>query len=102
NRIGRILGDQYRPEMMPAMIRPELFKDPSEKALFDACAALDRNQPYPSLIEALAHLSPLVETFFDQVLINDPDASIKENRYNLLSLLNRLYLALARFSRLVL
>lgn len=101
NRIGRILGEAYRADLTVEAIQPALFKHPSEEALFKAVQGFNPDVPYPELVRELETLSPLVEEFFNQVLINDPDARIKENRYNLLSLLNRFYLRLARFSRLV-
>jgi glycyl-tRNA synthetase beta chain len=101
NRIGRILGEAYRSDVTMADLDAARFKDPSEQALFDGIKAIDSQLPYPQLIQALSGLYPSVETFFNQVLINDPDERIKENRYNLLSLLNRLYLRLARFAKLV-
>ncbi len=102
NRISRILGDAYRPDIAPGDIQAQCFQDPSEEALFKAMQPLETASSYPALVQVLESTAPAIDTFFEKVLINDPDATIKQNRYNVLSLLNRSYLRLARFSKLVL
>jgi glycyl-tRNA synthetase beta chain len=101
NRIGRILGEAYQPHIELSDVNTTLFRDPSEEVLFEAVGKIQEDKAYGELVSDLVQISPYVETFFNQVLINDPEESIKQNRYNLLSLLNRLYLRLANFQKLV-
>jgi glycyl-tRNA synthetase beta chain len=101
NRIFKILGDAYRSEVTFSDIDPAHFQDPSENALLESLQGLPNTQDYSELLKALLTLSNPIETFFNQVLVNDADPQIRQNRYNLLSYLNRLYLRLACFSRLV-
>jgi glycyl-tRNA synthetase beta chain len=59
------------------------------------------DQSYTALSEALSAINPAVELFFEKVMVNDPDDAVRKNRYNLLSVLNRFYLKLACFTKLV-
>jgi glycyl-tRNA synthetase beta chain len=104
NRIGRILGEQYLPEAGFADVQDSLFRDDSEKALFEQAQILkplEGSRDYAALIQALSSLNESIERFFEKVMVNDPDAAVRKNRYNLLSVLNRFYLQLACFSKLV-
>lgn len=101
NRIGRILGDHYQPNLELTAVKSDLFRDPTEGKLLEVLQTVDSHAEYATFVHQLETLSPAVEAFFDKVLINDPDETVKQNRYNLLSLLNRLYLRLAKFSKLV-
>jgi glycyl-tRNA synthetase beta chain len=101
NRIHKILGAGYQPQLTLSDIDSSLFQDPSEGILFEAFGKISETQGYSGLVQALKSLYPLVENFFNQVLINDPNEAIRKNRHHLLSLLNRLYLRLALFTKLV-
>lgn len=104
NRISRILGDKYDAGAALSSVKPDLFKDPSEKALFEGVRALDEAKPskdYQALVTLLVQLEKPVEQFFEKVMVNDPDEAVRKNRYNLLSILNRYYLQLASFVKLI-
>ena len=49
-------------------------------------------QDWKKLAGLLSELSPFVAQFFDDVLVMDPDESIKNNRMRLLKLCNSLFL----------
>ena len=106
NRIYKILSKNYRPDAKLADVKPQHLKDDSEKALYELVKTLPQldaqrsRASYDQLIAALLTLNPVVATFFEKVMVNDPDAEVRENRYNLLSLLNRVYLQVACFTRL--
>ena len=55
---------------------------------------------YKAYLEQLLAVNPYVEKFFVDVLVNDKDEKIKENRQALLSLLKSKYEALTDFSKL--
>lgn len=104
NRIYKILGKNYNPAAAAADVGEAHFRDPSENALFDQIKALEANhqaRDYVTLSQALSSLNPAVELFFEKVMVNDPDDTVRKNRYNLLSVLNRFYLKLACFTKLV-
>jgi glycyl-tRNA synthetase beta chain len=104
NRIYKILSTQYNPTATTAEINTAHFRDPAENVLLDQIKALEAQsvgQSYAALSEALSAINPAVELFFEKVMVNDPDDTVRKNRYNLLSVLNRSYLKLACFTRLV-
>lgn len=105
NRIYRILGPHYIPTVRLSDISEELFRHDSETALFKQVALLSAEesglQNENALLERLLVLDEPVDRFFGEVMVNDSDAMVRKNRYNLLSVLNRFYLQLACFSRLV-
>ena len=55
-------------------------------------------QPIESVI---SRLRPKVDRFFDKVLVNAPDARIRQNRLTLLSALLREFSTIADFSEIV-
>ena len=73
------------------------------KALLEAEQATDplaRDRQYTRQLESLAALRQPVDAFFDQVLVNAEDPSIKANRYALLARLRGLFLGVADISLL--
>lgn len=104
NRTARILGDNYYAGVTPAEVAPAHFEHESEKALLEAVKTLDGrdawHEDYPELIKQLEALSARVDAFFDHVMVNADNDAVRQNRYNLLSLLNRQYLRIAAFARL--
>lgn len=107
NRISRILSDKYIPTAKTVDVQAGLLRDDSESALLDALKELEtqfgsaEKRDYARLLQALQALSGTVERFFEKVMVNDPDDAVRKNRYNLLSVLNRFYLQLAAFTKLV-
>jgi glycyl-tRNA synthetase beta chain len=105
NRIYRILGTQYLPEARVSDISEELFRHESEGTLFRQITRLSVEEAGlrdgNALLERLIGFDETIGQFFDEVMVNDSDAMVRKNRYNLLSVLNRFYLQLACFSRLV-
>ena len=93
------------------LINPELFESASEREFYEALvellpqteAALEERN-YPSLIDGLAKIAPVVSNFFDgenSVLVMAEDAKIKRNRLNLLGLLRNHGRVLADFGAIV-
>lgn len=56
---------------------------------------------YREALEAIASLRPAVDLFFDKVLVNAPDARVRENRLRLLNLILTESSAVADFSEIV-
>lgn len=102
NRIGRILGANVNPNPKLSDVQVALFKDDSEKHLYEGLKLI-QTEPgqYQKLIDALIQVQPKIETFFEKVLINDPDEAVKQNRYALLNLFHAHYLNIAQFGLLM-
>jgi glycyl-tRNA synthetase beta chain len=59
------------------------------------------NQPYRPALESIASLRPKVDLFFDKVLVNAPDAKIRQNRLILLHTLLAEFSTIADFAEIV-
>ncbi len=110
NRVFRIIDKKKNetPEWEGIFRTQELDSnislEPAEQNLLgkiQALEAADTEYDYPKLAEYLSGLYAEVTHFFEKVMVNVPDAAVRENRYNLLSVLNRFYLQLACFPKLV-
>ncbi len=83
-----------------------LLEAGAERALFDAFQATrarvsESGLDYRAKLEAIAGLRPAVDLFFDKVLVNAPDASVRRNRLTLLDNLLTEFSAIADFSEIV-
>ena len=59
------------------------------------------DQSYRPALESIASLRPKVDLFFDKVLVNAPDAKIRQNRLTLLHTLLAEFSTIADFSEIV-
>ncbi|MFZ2508361.1 MAG: glycine--tRNA ligase subunit beta [Steroidobacteraceae bacterium] len=104
-RISNILrksGGQASPRVDPGLLR-----DPAERQL---AAALDElrteiegtlaGRRYGEAMRRLASLRPVVDTFFDRVMVMTDDAALRANRLALLAALQRLFQHTANLARL--
>ena len=57
-------------------------------------------QDYAAALNLLAGLAPRVDTFFERVMVNDPDLALRRNRLALLAQLRALFTGIADISRL--
>ncbi len=88
-------------------VDPALFAMDEEKALFTALetaaatarAAVDR-EDFEAAMRALATLRGPVDAFFEAVLVNDPDVSVRANRLALLTVMRDACHTVADFSRI--
>jgi glycyl-tRNA synthetase beta chain len=84
---------------------PKLLKPGPEKELYDAFfdvrAQTKRQLSYREKLSAIASLRPKVDLFFDKILVNDPDPSIRQNRLALLYNLLAEFSTIADFSEIV-
>jgi len=62
---------------------------------------LRKERNYTAALELIASLRPKVDLFFDKVLVNDPDPSVRQNRLTLLHNLLSEFSAIADFSEIV-
>jgi glycyl-tRNA synthetase beta chain len=107
-RIGNILAQAQQKGFAPVGFQAKRCKEPSEQALAAALeesrsrvsGALAEKEDYLAAYAALAELRPVVDRFFDDVMVMDPDPQLRDNRLALLRSLHELFSPLADFSRL--
>ena len=88
-------------------VDPARLTQPAEHAL---ATALDQAEPavasalaaerFEHAMQALAALRPTLDTFFDDVTVNDPDPALRSNRLRLLARVGATMAAVADFSRI--
>jgi glycyl-tRNA synthetase beta chain len=90
-----------------AAVDPALLREDAERELHQALLALQGQvlaavtaRDYTRALDLLAGLKPPVDAFFDRVLVNDQDASLRNNRLALLAELRALFGGIADLSRL--
>ena len=84
-RIDKMLGEKWIQSASVAEISEANWVHEAEKALFaQATLVLAEKAPTESL-------APAVEAFFESVMVNDENPTIRQNRYTLLSILHTHY-----------
>ncbi|PIU47599.1 MAG: glycine--tRNA ligase subunit beta [Candidatus Hydrogenedentes bacterium CG07_land_8_20_14_0_80_42_17] len=103
-RVMNILDSEEGRSSEPSQ---EKFVEPAEKDLFNAVSILDRNVAenlsngnIEEALDEIAKMRPLVDKFFDEVLVNTDDLSLRINRKALLNRLGLIFLRIMDFSRL--
>ncbi len=88
-------------------VDPQRLREEPERALHGALEALrarvlaaTAERQYAGALELLATLKPAVDHFFERVMVNDPDQSLRDNRVALLLQLRTLFGGIADLSRL--
>ena len=88
-------------------IRTELLTAPAEQRLHvallrqrGAAEAALRVGAYGTALAELAQLRAEVDTFFEEVMVNDPNEALRRNRLNLLSEVHAIFIQIADLSRL--
>jgi glycyl-tRNA synthetase beta chain len=89
-RINNILKQA---EFTPGLLQLELLEAGPETELYEAF----RDKPF----EGVAALRPVVDNFFDKVMVNVPDEKIRANRLTLLHNLLTKFSTIADFSEIV-
>ena len=101
-RIRNIIRNQERHRVSENHLR-----EPQEKILFEllreAKPGIDTlltQQDYPQACERLMEIKPVVDEFFEAILVMDQDPAIRSNRLGLLQILDDLLSEIADFSRI--
>ncbi|MDD3436335.1 MAG: glycine--tRNA ligase subunit beta [Candidatus Gastranaerophilales bacterium] len=94
NRIIRILKED-----VDAEIDEKLLIIDAEKKLFAGINSINEDS-YKTLFESFVLINPLVEKFFEDVLVMDKDEKIKQNRLAMLGVLKKKYEKIASFNAL--
>jgi glycyl-tRNA synthetase beta chain len=88
-------GSQIDAALLEPGPESDLYKE------FQKVRGVVANQPYRPALESIASLRPKVDLFFDKVLVNAPDAKIRQNRLTLLHTLLAEFSTIADFSEIV-
>lgn len=93
--------------LYPGNVKIDRLTDPEEKVLFEN---LQRTEPllstliekgdFKGAVHALAQLRPIVDQFFDRVVVNVENPEIRKNRLNLLAFLRKILHQVADFSKI--
>ncbi len=98
-RIRNILDQAGSPG---GTVDPSLLEPGPERDLHQAAEALRlTGADYPADLAAIAGLRPLVDAFFDKVLVNAPDPAVRANRLALLGAMFSKFSKIADFSEIV-
>ena len=114
NRVLRIIPEKNGKSPRPPLtkggeeVNEQLFVDDAEKRLYHELLQLEPSlaesaaaRKYSNLLEQLATLQPIIDKFFDEVLVMTDDQTLRKNRLALLNrLANKLYLV-SDFTKLV-
>ena len=65
----------------------------------DRFVTLMEKKDYHAALQLMATLKPVVDRFFDEVLVMDPDEALRMNRLTLLTMIQRLFSRFADFSK---
>ncbi len=102
-RVANILRGMSYPEE----VRPELFREPEEGELYRAYReVVERAQPllqreeYGALLSLFVQLRPVIDRFFDEVLVMVEEEALRNNRLALLGSIWGLFRKVADISRL--
>jgi glycyl-tRNA synthetase beta chain len=88
-------GSRIDAEMLEPGPESDLYK------AFQHVRGIVADQSYRPALESIASLRPKVDLFFDKVLVNAPDAKIRQNRLTLLHTLLAEFSTIADFSEIV-
>ncbi|ODT56522.1 MAG: glycine--tRNA ligase subunit beta [Methylobacterium sp. SCN 67-24] len=107
-RAANILAaEEKKGTVVADAVEPALFRDPAENALFEpvnlaVSEAGDaiRKEDFSAAMRALSALREPVDTFFDKVLVNDEDQSVRANRLALLARIREATGQVADFSKI--
>jgi len=106
-RIANLLKKSAGGDAGSAAIDSTRLKFDAERMLFTALLGVMHSVPghiaagdYAMAFAELARLRPAVDTFFDEVMVMDPDPALRANRLAMLGTLRELFAGIADLSRL--
>ncbi len=86
---------------------PDLFQEHAEKALFESLQGIEADvttaistKAYGEALARLATLQEPVDLFFDEVMVNAEETSVRNNRHELLAALRNAFTGIADFALL--
>lgn len=102
-RVVNILeGEEYRG------LDPKLFQKPAENNLLNKALSIKKDVSnlfasgdFSGALARIVEIKPEVDAFFDDVMVNDKDERVKNNRKALLYVISELFSQIADFSRII-
>ncbi len=84
-------------------VKEALFQNQAEKDLYKSVSQLAAKDfvSYEVTYNSLASLIPVIDKFFEDVMVMDKDEAIKNNRLNLLAKANKEFLKVADFTKII-
>lgn len=76
------------------------LKEPSEKALLDAISAVQISDDFPKMLRQLAELKPVLDKFFEDIMVMVDDLDLRNARVGLLKQVQQKAAHVADFSKL--
>jgi glycyl-tRNA synthetase beta chain len=107
-RVGNILAKAREDgvQIGPISQMTDGWSEPAEEALASAVlgatqghVALKETQDYDTILEVVSNLKPVVDTFFDEVMVMADDEKLRRRRLGLLAEVEKILLAVADFSK---
>lgn len=113
-RVGIRIGNILKPDS-PDVVQADALTGASEKALWEAFQKIvkanwERSKEgftlptteaeYQSLLDLLHKLTPFIDSFFEDTMVNDEDMAKRNNRHGILKNIDRYFRALADFTKL--
>jgi len=90
------------------VIKSDLITHQSERKLYGqfqelkkVIEKLKQQRNYPKVLDYISQLRPVVDEYFDKVLVMDKNADLRRNHLSILKTLTQLFAPLADFSKLV-
>ncbi len=106
-RVKNILSKADPAEVGGATLDPGLLRLPEEKELYARSGEIQKavaqhieNKEMDAAFQIAASIRPVLDRFFDAVLVMDPDISLRKNRLALLGTISAIFERLADFSRI--
>jgi glycyl-tRNA synthetase beta chain len=102
--LTRVINLAKKADFEHEQIKPELFENDSEKALYEAVLAVEDKFPQQTMeqnYQSLVSLRPLIEAYFDQTMVMVDDEKIRRNRFALLDKIAKMSLAVASLDSLI-
>ena len=100
-RIANILKDSDEKQ---EILNKEILIEDSEKALFNAAESLSKEltggNNYKEIMKSLIEIKDLIDSFFDNVMVNVEDEKVKSSRLALIRRVRHLFLSVADISYL--
>lgn len=106
-RVANIIRKQAKAETLSGQVNASLLTDDAEKALAahlaehfsDVTSLIERNN-YTEVLSRLSALRPLVDAFFEKVMVMCDDPALRTNRLNMLMVISKAMDSVADFSAL--
>lgn len=77
-----------------------ILREPSELALQKAIHSVDISKDFPKILQKLSELKPILDQFFEEIMVMVEDKELREARLGLLSEVQKKAAYVADFSKL--